>query len=105
MYARTTLPPNTGLERTALCADKIGAFLKAGFRTIAFPIYWCAAAQAQAVRPPRNRAMPPTADLHAIARQMKDAQDSTKQLAPFTAQHPGFNLPSAYTVAHLIHDM
>jgi hypothetical protein len=38
------------LQRTALGADKIGAILKAGFGSTAFPIYECAAAEAQAVR-------------------------------------------------------
>src|SRR5690349_18020386 len=42
---------NKGLQRTALCADKIGAFLKAGSNQRAFPIYGCAAAEAQAVGP------------------------------------------------------
>jgi hypothetical protein len=37
------------LQRTALGADKIGAILKAGISPIAFPIYDCAAAEAQAV--------------------------------------------------------
>jgi len=40
------------LQRTALCADKIVAILKAGIGSIAFPIYDCAAAEAQAVRRP-----------------------------------------------------
>src|SRR6266545_2649510 len=42
-------PPNTGLQRTALGADKIRAILKPGFGLTAFPIYDCAAAEAQAV--------------------------------------------------------
>ncbi len=43
------MPPNTGLQRTALCAHKIGAFLKAGIGPTTFPIYERAAAEAQAV--------------------------------------------------------
>jgi hypothetical protein len=43
------LPPNKGFQLTALCARKIGAFLKSEIGTIAFPIYECAAAEAQAV--------------------------------------------------------
>src|SRR6266545_4613405 len=39
------------LYRTALGADKIRAILKPRFNPIAFPIYGCAAAEAQAVRP------------------------------------------------------
>jgi hypothetical protein len=35
----------------ALCAHKIGAFLKSEFGSKAFPIYECAAAEAQAVGP------------------------------------------------------
>jgi len=37
------------LQRTALCARKIGAILKPGISPIAIPIYRCAAAEAQAV--------------------------------------------------------
>jgi len=48
-------PPNTGLQRTALGADKIRAILKPGFGLTAFPIYDCAAAEAQAVRPSAYR--------------------------------------------------
>jgi hypothetical protein len=43
------LPPNKGLQRTARGADKIGAILKAGIGSTAFPIYDCAAAEAQIV--------------------------------------------------------
>ena len=43
------LPPNQGLQRTALGAHKIGAILKSGINPSAFPIYECAAAEAQAV--------------------------------------------------------
>jgi len=43
------LPSNTGMQRTARCAHKIGAFLKAGISPIVFPIYRCAAADAQPV--------------------------------------------------------
>jgi hypothetical protein len=39
-----------GLQRTALCAREIGAILTAGIGPSAFPIYECAAADAQAVR-------------------------------------------------------
>ena len=45
------LPPNQGLQRTALYAHKIGLFLKSEFGSKAFPIYECAAAEAQAVSP------------------------------------------------------
>jgi hypothetical protein len=41
-----------GLERTALCADKIAAILKPRISSKALPIYECAAAQAQAVGQP-----------------------------------------------------
>ncbi len=37
------------MQRTALCALKIGAFLKVGIGSIPVPIYRCAAADAQAV--------------------------------------------------------
>ena len=44
--------PNQGLQRTALWADKIAAILKPGITPKAFPVYECAAAEAQAVGPP-----------------------------------------------------
>jgi hypothetical protein len=44
--------PNQGLQRTALRARKIGAFLKPGNSPTAFSIYDYAAAEAQAVGPP-----------------------------------------------------
>jgi hypothetical protein len=48
-------PPNKGLERTALCARKIAAILRPGLSPKVVSIYWCAAAQAQAVgRQPSN---------------------------------------------------
>jgi hypothetical protein len=47
--SRPTLPSNTGLQRTALCARKIGAFLKVRIGSKPLPIYQCAAADAQAV--------------------------------------------------------
>jgi len=50
--------PNQGLQRTALGADKIAAILKSGIGPIAFPIYECAAADAQGVR--RQPSMPVT---------------------------------------------
>jgi hypothetical protein len=43
------LPSNTGMQRTALCARKILAFLKAGISPTPVPIYECAAADAQTV--------------------------------------------------------
>src|SRR4051812_14904428 len=46
---KSSLPANKGLQRTALGADKIVAILRARIGSIAFPIYWCAAAEAQAV--------------------------------------------------------
>jgi hypothetical protein len=56
------LPPNQGLQRTALRADKIVAILKSDFGWAAFSIYGCAAAEAQAVgRPlPPKRSQPST---------------------------------------------
>src|SRR6266508_4031572 len=51
MKALTRKPPNPGLQRTALCAHKIGAILTVGFSPTVFPIYDCAAAEAQPVRP------------------------------------------------------
>ncbi len=51
MKALTRKPPNPGLQRTALCAHKIGAILTVGFSPTVFPIYDCAAAEAQPVKP------------------------------------------------------
>jgi len=42
-------------------------------------------------------------DLHAIALEMKTAQDSAHQIEPFTTRLPDFDLSAAYEVAHLIH--
>jgi hypothetical protein len=38
LEGRKRLPPNKGLERTALCADKIVAILRPGISLTAFPI-------------------------------------------------------------------
>ncbi len=42
-------------------------------------------------------------DLAAIAREMKSAQDSARQVEPFTARIPGFDLAAAYEVGRLVH--
>jgi len=42
-------PPNQGMEPTPLRVNKIRAILKLGIGPSAFPIYRCAAAEAQAV--------------------------------------------------------
>lgn len=47
--------------------------------------------------------MPTTLDLDAIALEMKTAQDSAQQIQPFTKRVEGFDLPTAYDVASLIH--
>lgn len=47
--------------------------------------------------------MQPTLDLQAIASEMKAAQDSARQIEPFTARLPGFDLSAAYGVADLMH--
>lgn len=44
------MPPNKGMQRTALCAREIGAILKVGTSPTVFAIYQCAAADAQPVR-------------------------------------------------------
>jgi len=48
--------------------------------------------------------MTPPHDFRAIARQMKLAQDEVRQIEPFTSQLVGFDVPSAYAVAHLLHE-
>ncbi len=47
--------------------------------------------------------MSQTPDLTAIAREIKTAQDSTRQLQPFTSRLAGFDLASAYAVAREVH--
>ena len=39
------------------------------------------------------------ASVDAIAEEMKEAQDRVAQLEPFTARHPGFDVPFGYDVA------
>ena len=48
--------------------------------------------------------MTPTPDAHVLAHQMKVAQDEVRQIEPFTSQPIGFDVPTAYAVAHLIHE-
>ncbi len=43
-------------------------------------------------------------DPHAIAHQMKAAQDEVRQIEPFTSRLIGFDVSAAYAVAHLIHE-
>ena len=47
--------------------------------------------------------MSTTLDLSALAREMKAAQDTARQIPPFTGRLEGFDLAAAYEVAHLIH--
>ena len=47
--------------------------------------------------------MPAALDLRALASEMKAAQDSARQIEPFTTRLPSFDLAAAYEVAHLIH--
>ena len=47
--------------------------------------------------------IPTAPDLHALAQQMKAAQDSARQIEPFTTRLPGFDLRAAYEVADLMH--
>jgi 2-oxo-3-hexenedioate decarboxylase len=47
--------------------------------------------------------MPIPLDLDALALEMKAAQDSAQQIAPFTTRMQGFDLAVAYEVAHRIH--
>ena len=44
------------------------------------------------------------AGAHAIALQMKAAQDAAHQIPPWTSQLNSFDLPAAYAVAQLIHE-
>lgn len=43
-------------------------------------------------------------EIRDIARQMRSAQDETRQLPPFSARMPGFDLASAYAAADLVHE-
>ncbi|MFZ5556167.1 MAG: 2-keto-4-pentenoate hydratase [Pseudomonadota bacterium] len=47
--------------------------------------------------------MPQAPDIGALAREMKAAQDEARQVEPFTSRVPGFDLATAYEVAHAIH--
>ena len=49
--------------------------------------------------------MPTTAEIEAIAHQIKTAQDLGLPLTQITSQHPGFDTAAAYAVADLIHAM
>jgi 2-oxo-3-hexenedioate decarboxylase len=42
-------------------------------------------------------------DLHALAQEMKAAQEAAGQIEPFTTRLPGFDLRAAYEVADLVH--
>lgn len=57
------------------------------------------------VGPPRREFLMGTFSFKAIAQQMKAAQDEVTQLSPFTSQYGDFDVPSAYEVARLIHEM
>ncbi|MBZ2167438.1 2-keto-4-pentenoate hydratase [Marinobacter sp. F4216] len=48
--------------------------------------------------------MPTSLDLHALALEVKAAQDSMRQIRPITDRLPAFDLSAAYEVANLIHD-
>ena len=48
--------------------------------------------------------MASTFDPHAIAHQIKAAQDEARQIEPFTSKLIGFDVSSAYAVAHLVHE-
>ena len=60
--------PNRGLQRTALGADQIGAILEARISSAAFPIYGCAAAEAQAVRRQPRTSVPAMSAVRVLAR-------------------------------------
>lgn len=47
--------------------------------------------------------MPRAPDIGALACEMKAAQDEARQVEPFTSRVPGFDLATAYEVAHAIH--
>jgi 2-oxo-3-hexenedioate decarboxylase len=43
-------------------------------------------------------------ELLAIARAMKEAQDSAQRLLPFTSERAAFDVPTAYAAAKLLHE-
>lgn len=53
--------------------------------------------------PPRGATLT-DADLDAIVRETKAAQDASRPLAPFTGRYPGFDLEAAYAAAHRLHE-
>jgi 2-oxo-3-hexenedioate decarboxylase len=48
--------------------------------------------------------MPHRPDVKALAREIKSAQDEARQIEPFTTRVPGFDVPTAYEVAHRVHE-
>lgn len=54
--------------------------------------------------PPREATLT-DADLDAIAREMKAAQDAARPIEPFTERYPGFGVEAAYAAAHRLHEM
>jgi 2-oxo-3-hexenedioate decarboxylase len=51
-----------------------------------------------------SKALISPADLLALALEMKSAQDATRQIEPFSARVPDFDLEDAYQVCGLIHE-
>ncbi len=43
-------------------------------------------------------------DLHTVVSEIKAAQEEARQIEPLTSQFNGFDVASAYEVAHLIHE-
>lgn len=50
----------------------------------------------------RPAAAPASIDIEAIAQEMREAQDRVRQIAPFTARYPGFDVPGGYGVARRV---
>jgi 2-oxo-3-hexenedioate decarboxylase len=46
----------------------------------------------------------PETELRTIADEIKSAQEEVRQIEPFSARHDGFDMASAYAVAHLNHE-
>jgi len=49
--------------------------------------------------------VPAALSLNAIAHQIKTSQDEVRQIRPITSQFNNFDLPTAYEVAHIIHQV
>jgi 2-keto-4-pentenoate hydratase len=53
----------------------------------------------------RSAAVPSAPDLEALAREIEEAQDRVRQIAPFTARHPAFDVSLGYEIARRVGEL